>query len=194
MSKTKNRDRDSFNVLDVVRIVGGLLLMNAFFSWWFTSTSTWGYDGKWINTGYLQFRLTNGYVNLTQDELSKYNGVNPKLPIYVGVNGSVYDVSASPSIYGPSGMYAKLSGKDCARIYITGCFGKEDEYTHDLRGLDVEEADNDISGWQKFYENHRKYWYVGQVQLQEVKTKIPEPCEHVKAPGYYDHKKSQNKH
>lgn len=58
----------------------------------------------------------------------------------------------------------------------------------------MEEADNDISGWQKFYENHRKYWYVGQVQLQEVKTKVPEPCEHVKAPGYYDHKKSQNKH
>ena len=72
--RTNSGARDAFTLIDIVRVVGGLLFLNAFFSWWFTSTSTWGYNGKWINTQYLKHRLTNNYVNLTIDELALYNG------------------------------------------------------------------------------------------------------------------------
>ncbi|KAK6456149.1 cytochrome b5-like heme/steroid binding domain-containing protein [Scheffersomyces xylosifermentans] len=176
---------DSFGFVDVLRVLGGVIFLNAFLSWWFTSSSTWGYDGKWINTSYLAHRITNNFVNLTLEELSLFNGTDSRLPIYVAVNGSVYDVSASRGIYGPKGSYRMLSGKDAARVYVTGCFRNPAEYTYDLRGLDEEEASHDVKEWQIFYEHHPKYWLVGHVQHEVIQGEPPEPCEHVKFPGYH---------
>ena len=46
---------------------------------------------------------------------------------------------------------SRINGKDAARVYVTGCFNKKDEYTYDLRGLDETEAENDIQSWQQFF-------------------------------------------
>jgi predicted heme/steroid binding protein len=73
-------------------------------------------------------------VNLTDVQLSLYDGTNPDLPIYVAINGSVYDVSANPSMYGPGGGYHFFSGRDAARAFVSGCFGQD--LTWDLRGLE----------------------------------------------------------
>lgn len=181
--RTNSGARDAFTLIDIVRVVGGLLFLNAFFSWWFTSTSTWGYNGKWINTQYLKHRLTNNYVNLTIDELALYNGSDMLLPIYIGVNGYVYDVTASRGIYGPKGSYSKLSGKDASRLYVTGCFMNPEEYTYDLRGLKEEEAKQELSEWQQFFEEHPKYWLAGYVQRPDPVGEPPAPCEHIKFPG-----------
>jgi predicted heme/steroid binding protein len=78
--------------------------------------------------------LKGGTISLTDDELSLYNGTDPALPIYVGLNGSIYDVSASAHTYGPGGSYSFFAGRDAARGFITGCFAED--LTPDLRGLE----------------------------------------------------------
>ncbi|CUM66106.1 uncharacterized protein PRCAT00003761001 [Priceomyces carsonii] len=182
--KEQHNESERFSVIDIIRIFGGLLVLNALLSWWFTSSSTWGYYGKWLDPSYLKFRAFPSYLNLTLEELSMYNGSDPNLPIYVAVNGSVFDVSSSREIYGPKGgVYAKLSGTDSARVFVTGCFHRPDQFTYDLRGLDPEEADNDIRQWHNFYANHANYWLVGIVTHEKIIGDPPEPCEHIKFPG-----------
>lgn len=55
-------------------------------------------------------------------------------PIYVAINGSVFDVSANPSMYGPGGGYHFFAGRDAARAFVSGCF--REDLTWDLRGLE----------------------------------------------------------
>lgn len=64
----------------------------------------------------------------------RYNGEDPTLPIYVAINGSVFDVSSNPVTYGPGGSYGFFSGRDAARAYVSGCFAED--LTWDLRGLE----------------------------------------------------------
>lgn len=173
----------TISILDVLRILGGLLAFNAFFSWWFTSTSTWGYTGRLIDPSYIKFRLTNNYVNLTIDELARHDGTDPKLPIYLAINGLVYDVSSSRKIYGPKGAYHKLSGKDAARVFVTGCLMIPEEYTYDLRGLNPDEVYSGILGWDNFFRKNNRYWYTGIVRHDLITGDPPAPCEHIKFPG-----------
>lgn len=48
----------------------------------------------------------------TVSELSKYNGTDNSLPIYIGYQGNVYDVTAGASYYQEGGSYHYLAGKD----------------------------------------------------------------------------------
>ena len=64
----------------------------------------------------------------------KYDGTNPDLPIYVAVNGSIFDVSVSAHTYGPGGSYHFFAGHDATRAYVTGCFSED--ITPDLRGVE----------------------------------------------------------
>jgi predicted heme/steroid binding protein len=78
--------------------------------------------------------LQRGPIYLTDLELAAYDGTNPELQLLVGLNGSIYDVSASPSTYGPEGSYHFFAGKDAARAFLTGCF--QEDLTPDLRGAE----------------------------------------------------------
>lgn len=176
--------RTRFNVLDCFRLLSGVLLLNALASWWFTSTSTWGYSGKWIDQRYVRHRLFGRNIFLTPYELSLRNGTDSSLPIYVAISGRMYDVTASPGIYGPKGPYAFFSGKDAARAFVTGCFEKKDEFTHDIRGLDPDEARDDIKSWQDFFEHNLRYWYVGEVLHEPLEGEPPSPCMHRKYPHF----------
>ncbi|EGV65777.1 cytochrome b5 [Yamadazyma tenuis ATCC 10573] len=180
-------EEESFGLSDIARIIAGLLLVNCILSYAFTSSTTWGYEGRWIDPHYVNWKLTGNYVNLTLEQLSQYDGSNSRLPIYIGINGKVYDVTRSSSVYGPKGPYGFFSGKDGARAFSTGCFNKPDEFTYDLRGLDLEVALKDIANWQKFFENSDKYWYVGTVIHEPITGDPPAPCHHVKFPGYKKH-------
>lgn len=73
-------------------------------------------------------------VHLTDEQLAQYSGADPARPIYVAVNGSVFDVSANPAMYGPGGGYHFFAGRDAARAYVSGCF--QQDLTWDLRGLE----------------------------------------------------------
>lgn len=178
-------ERTRFSILDILRILGGVLLLNSVLSWYFTSSGTWGYRGKWIDPRYLRHVFFGRTCHFTLKELSGYDGSNPALPIYLAVNGSVYDVSASPQIYGIGGPYHCFSGRDGARAFVTGCFHKEDEFTYDLRGIDSSEAEADIKSWQKFFASHGKYFYVGTVDHPLLTGDPPKPCKGAKFPQNY---------
>jgi len=48
-------------------------------------------------------------LKVTEDELKQYRGENPGDPIYLAIDGQIFDVSASPAFYGPGGHYCKSS-------------------------------------------------------------------------------------
>ncbi len=56
------------------------------------------------------------HVFLTPQELARYNGADPKLPVYVAVRGAIYDVSPRRDMYGVPGQgYNVLAGRDASR-------------------------------------------------------------------------------
>lgn len=69
----------------------------------------------------------------------------------MAVNGTIYDVSASPQTYGPGGSYHFFAGRDATRAFVTGCFAED--LVADLRGVeemfmfvDDDERGNDDEG------------------------------------------------
>lgn len=73
-------------------------------------------------------------ISLTDAELAAYDGTDPTKPIYLALNGTIYDVSVSPSTYGPGGSYHFFAGRDAARAFLTGCF--QEDAVPDLRGVE----------------------------------------------------------
>ncbi|KAF2715687.1 hypothetical protein K504DRAFT_457834 [Pleomassaria siparia CBS 279.74] len=125
----------SLSVLDVLRIIGGLLLLSSGMSYLVNNgeSMTWGYNPWWTRAR--EWRgLMKPTVSLTDAELLAYDGSDPAKPIYLALNGTIYDVSANRATYAPGGSYSFFSGRDAARAFLTGCF-KEDA-TPDLRGVE----------------------------------------------------------
>jgi len=48
----------------------------------------------------------------TVEELAHYDGSDPTKPIYLALNGLVYDITAGKKYYEPGGSYHWLAGKD----------------------------------------------------------------------------------
>lgn len=135
--------------------------------------------------------VQSGSANLTPAQLSLYNGTDPSLPIYLAVNGTVFDVSANRAIYGPGGSYNFFAGRDATRAFVTGCF--QEDRTPDLVGVEemflpVEDVPDEgltaaerkvrrerevrvarakvekvVKRWEGFFRGHKKYFEVGRV-------------------------------
>jgi len=58
----------------------------------------------------------------TGEELSVYNGTDERLPILLGILGSVFDVTKGRSHYGPGGGYHHFAGRDASRAFVSGNF------------------------------------------------------------------------
>ena len=57
----------------------------------------------------------------TSAELSKFDGTNSTLPIYLAMNGNVYDVTAGRDFYQTGGAYHYLAGRDSsAELNLVG--------------------------------------------------------------------------
>lgn len=112
--------------------------------------------------------------------LATFDGSTEGKPIYLAIDGDVYDVSSGPLTYGPGGPYHMLAGKDAARAYGTGCFSTH--LTHDLRGLSEGELKG-VENWKKFYASHKKYYKVGRVSHPPIDPASPtlEHCDPKKA-------------
>ena len=100
-------------------------------------------------TTILTITTQQGPVSLTDVELIAYDGTDPNKPIYVALNGTIYDVTAGSRVYGPGGSYHVFAGKDSARAFVTGCFAEDT--TADLRGaewtyISVDIPDMDAKG------------------------------------------------
>lgn len=131
----------------------------------------------------------------TPAELARYDGSDPELPIYLAINGTVFDVTANRRTYGPGGSYHVFTGADASRGFVTGCFAED--RTADMRGvetmflpLDDPEVDRHIPAdalarlridelrdarkkvhealahWAQFFENSPKYPKVGYVRRE----------------------------
>ncbi|QPG72895.1 hypothetical protein FOA43_000198 [Brettanomyces nanus] len=179
----KKDPRSRFTILDFVQFLGGVLALCCILSYVFTGTSTWGYTGKYLNSQYYKFVVQHQLIShesilFTTDELALYNGTDTNLPIYVSVNGTVFDVSYGRDIYGPDhGRYHLFAGHDYSRVFVNGCFHRKDQWTFDLRGLDEKEAEIKLQSWIKYYRKHPQYWEVGQLQLPNLNNQpIPEEC------------------
>ncbi|KAF2466423.1 uncharacterized protein BDR25DRAFT_336568 [Lindgomyces ingoldianus] len=130
-----NDSAPALSVIDVLRILAGMLVLSCGMSYLSTSgeSMTWGYNPWWTRAREWK-ALWQGGVFLTDDQLLAYDGTDPKKPIYLALNGTIYDVSASPQTYGPGGSYHFFAGRDAARAFLTGCF--QEDLTPDLRGVE----------------------------------------------------------
>ena len=144
---------------------------------------------------------------MNPSQLTLYNGTDASLPIYLSVNGTIFDVSANRMMYGPGGNYNFFTGRDATRAFVTGCF--QEDLTHDLTGVEemfipVDDED-DVEGlssgekkvrrerdvrtakgkvrrtvqhWERFFRNNKKYFEVGRVVgLEDVPKVKRELCQ-----------------
>ncbi|GKZ61621.1 hypothetical protein AnigIFM49718_008341 [Aspergillus niger] len=198
-TKSSSSPKNGISVLDIIRVLVTLIIASCGLSYYMTSSESllWNYR-PWFTRWPVLVRYIQGPLILTPAELSLYNGTDPTLPIYLSINGTIYDVSANPLVYGAGGHYNFFTGRDATRAFVTGCF-KED-LTPDMRGVeemfipidDPEEEKRLSSGerkvrreqdyriarqrihkavahWMGFFANHKKYYEVGKVVgLEEV--------------------------
>jgi predicted heme/steroid binding protein len=142
------------SVLDMLRVLAGLLIVSCGLSYIIMDGSlTWGWRPWYLNynsvrawmvrhSGHvyvakntrLTWILQRGPVHITDEQLRAYDGTDPSKPIYLALNGTIYDVSANPATYGPGGSYHFFAGRDAARAFLTGCF--QEDQTPDLRGVE----------------------------------------------------------
>lgn len=73
---------------------------------------------------------------LTDSQLVAYTGADPNKPIYVALNGTIFDVSESPNFYGPGGHYHHFAGRDATRAWVTTCFSPKEQLTWDMKGVE----------------------------------------------------------
>ncbi|GBE79206.1 cytochrome b5 [Sparassis crispa] len=116
----------------------------------------------------------------SEGTLATFDGSNTGKPVYLAIDGDVYDVTVSRATYGPGGPYHMMAGRDAARAFGTGCFATH--LTHDLRGLSEQEMKG-VQNWKEFYAKHKKYVKVGRVSHPPVDpaSPIPEHCDPSKA-------------
>ncbi|KAK3939268.1 hypothetical protein QBC46DRAFT_151383 [Diplogelasinospora grovesii] len=123
--------------LEILRVLAFLFIASCGLSYLISAgeTFTWGMKNP---PNYLQAKWwkaqIRGPVYMTMSELAQYDGRDQSKPIYLAINGTIYDVSANRRTYGPGGSYHFFAGTDAARAYVTGCFAED--RTADMRGVE----------------------------------------------------------
>lgn len=185
-------ERSGISLLDILRILATLIGVSCALSYYLTTGTSllWGHHAWYTNPSALAAYL-KGPVNLTPAQLAQYDGADETKPIYLAINGTIFDVSAGRNTYGPGGSYSVFAGRDATRAFVTGCF--LEDRTADLRGaeeiyLPVEDLEEDqlssgerkkraekerrdarrkvvgeVQNWENFYRNSKKYFEVGKV-------------------------------
>ncbi|KMT02689.1 hypothetical protein BVRB_9g203660 [Beta vulgaris subsp. vulgaris] len=92
-------------------------------------------------------------------DLALYNGTDEQLPIFLGILGSVFDVTKGKSHYGVGGAYHHFAGRDASRAFVSGNF-TGDGLTDTLRGLSSSEVKSVVE-WRDFFS--RTYTFVGKL-------------------------------
>ncbi|SAM00291.1 hypothetical protein [Absidia glauca] len=95
----------------------------------------------------------------TAAELSKYDGSDPSLPIYVAIKGDVFDVSTKPDSYGKGAGYNCFAGKDASRALGMSSLKLED-CVADYSTLTEKELET-LDQWHAFFS--KRYSIIGKV-------------------------------
>jgi predicted heme/steroid binding protein len=194
------------SLLDILRVILTLIAVSCALSYYLTSGSSyfWSYNPWFANPSQVA-RWWKGPLHLTPEQLALYNGTDPTKPIYLAINGTIFDVSAGRHTYGPGGSYEVFAGRDASRAFVTGCF--LEDRTGDLRGAEeiyipIDDPEEEISSgarkiraekerrdakkrvlqevskWENFYRTHKKYFEVGRlVNASDYTGEPPKLCE-----------------
>ncbi|KIH90805.1 heme steroid-binding protein domain protein [Sporothrix brasiliensis 5110] len=212
--KTKGKKRprveeeDEYSpYLDIFRVLTFLLLASCGLSYLVSGGESflWGMQHRpnylklsWWKMQYVggdHGPYSSGPRYFTLEELAEYDGSVVEKPVYLSIDGNVFDVSAGRHIYGPGGSYHYFAGVDASRGFVTGCFA--DDRTGDLRGvedmflpLDNPEVDSHwtpaelaakkvqerkdavkrvhdaVQHWVDFFTKSHKYHYVGKLKRE----------------------------
>ena len=218
----KDKNSPVISLLDIFRVVIALIAVTLVASYYVTSGESYifGLPRPWFTKPAELKQFFQGPIYLTPVELAKYDGSDPSLPIYLAINGTIFDVSAGAHTYGPGGSYHAFAGHDASRGFVTGCF--MEDRTSDLRGAEdvyipVEDPDEDISSgerktraererrvakkkvqdevtkWVNFYKNSKKYFEVGKVVGIESDSVAPAPTLCAQAQKGRPKRKNMNK-
>lgn len=220
--EVEDKSSSVISVIDIFRVLFALIGVTLIASYYVTSGESYifGHPRPWFTKPAELKQYFQGPIHLTPAELAKYDGSDPKLPIYLAVNGTIFDVSAGAHTYGPGGSYHAFAGHDASRGFVTGCF--MEDRTSDLRGAEeiyipVEDPDEDISSsekktraererriakkrvqdevakWVSFYGNSKKYFEVGKVVGVESERAGPAPTLCAQAEKGRPKRKNMNK-
>ncbi|KAI9510976.1 cytochrome b5 [Russula earlei] len=142
-----------------------------------TGEWTWGSDslarlGLTLRRSGSEWLFDSQSMLFSEGLLSQFDGADPDKPLYIAIDGDVYDVSSNRRIYGPGGSYAVMAGVDAARAFGTGCF--KEHRTHDLRGLSGSEIQS-VEHWKQFFKEHKSYFKVGRVNHPPIDPTSPLP-------------------
>ncbi|KAH8599518.1 hypothetical protein B0O99DRAFT_649297 [Bisporella sp. PMI_857] len=187
----------SFSLLDVARLIVFIILSSSLVSYFVTRESfTWNLDRpKWTRPDVIKTWIA-GPKQLTDADLAAYDGSDLTKPIYLAINGTIYDVSAGARHYGPGGSYHFFAGCDASRGFVTSCF--DEDRNPDLRGVELmyipkDDPEVDRAGeaegegavhaalkhWVDFFANSGKYAKVGNGEegaRWEKKGPVPKLC------------------
>ncbi|QRW15987.1 cytochrome b5 [Rhizoctonia solani] len=151
-----------------------------------TGSLVWGAKGRLVD---VRRWWPTQKTMFSEAQLAKFDGSDPLKPVYIAIDGDVYDVSEGRRIYGPGGSYHSFAGKDAARAYTTGCF--QTHLTHDTRGLNEKELG--VRGnlhWigtnvlttsivfdplEELFREARKYRHIGWVNHPPIDPNTPPP-------------------
>ncbi|OAA63033.1 heme/steroid binding domain protein [Cordyceps fumosorosea ARSEF 2679] len=197
---TDEEDYDSSSLrLDILRVLTFLFVASCGLSYVISSGESffWGMQNKpnYLKPEWWKAKFA-GPIYLTPDELSQYNGYEKGKPLYLAVNGTIFDVSSGLHMYGIGGSYHFFVGRDASRAYVSGCF--EEDLTPDMRGLEEmylpiddpeidskwttaemkqlkeqelaeakERVHSGLKHWVDFFTNSPKYQKVGYVKREE---------------------------
>ena len=64
--------------------------------------------------------------NFTATQLREFTGTKEDDPIYVALQGDVYDVSSARDFYGPDGVYGGFAGHDVTRAFALNSLEEKD--------------------------------------------------------------------
>ncbi|KAG9317141.1 cytochrome b5 [Chiua virens] len=179
--------QEEVGLLGFLKFIVYFVLIVALAGKFFTGSFLWEYDGKWarLKTYWpvscnvlfpsLRFARNPPVAYFRNPYLATFDGMDPNKPIYIAIDGEVFDVSSNRRVYGPGGSYNSMAGIDAARSFGTGCF--QTHRTHDLRGLTDAELKS-VQHWKKFFAEHKSYFKVGKVLHAPIDPQgpIPEHC------------------
>lgn len=111
--------------------------------------------------------------NFTAEQLLEFDGTKDKKtgedkPVYLSVNGQVFDVSDGRDFYGPGGPYEKFAGRECGVALAKMSF--DTEHLDDLEGCkDLPPIEkNELEGWIDKFTYYRPYPIMGRLVPDSV--------------------------
>ncbi|SCV04882.1 LANO_0G13498g1_1 [Lachancea nothofagi CBS 11611] len=169
LDEDDNGARTRFTWLDVLRIVGGLVLLGLIAGKFMTDSVTWNY---WSRSRSLETlrqipKFWDGQtlpLEFSLEQLHTFDGSNPETPVLLAIEGHVFDVSRKSGLYGPRGAYHRFAGTDCSRAFsyrLWSMQGLREPCSSDLSGLSPEGLHR-VDEWLEFFQH--RYPYIGYVK------------------------------